>query len=511
MRNAARVALIAIGALYAWHWRFYVNPDGVAYFDVADALFRRGWLAAVNGHRSPLFPLLIGIATRLFHVPPYYESTAAHGVTFLMYCGALLALERLLAALRNDALVPLAYLLFLWACNFAMETGPATLTPDLLVAAAIFLGTSCVVRIANGDRRWTTYCTLGLTLGLGYLSKEALLPIGLMLLVSAAIAGGRGTWPRIAAAATLFAAIASLYVVPMSMKLGRFSTGESARQNIIFFVASAGTPLHPPQAIVRQPLITAFPDDMGRGTYAVHDDFHYRLEGLRPRFDLRAQLMRIRHSIGDYSVMLATPLHFALLVVFLAMLFSSPDRLEPLRRHWYLTLPALATMAMYGLVLVLPRYVAPSITVLWLGLFGGFDEEALQRARPLIKGAAQAALLLLLTSRTTMNEWEGLRSVPVHRDWLLAEQLRQAGIRAGDHVAVVDSATMCYWARLANVRIAAEVANAAEFRSASPDVQLAAKEALGRAGIRAIVSLHCASAKQSTSPLQSRITISLCP
>src|SRR5947207_8624190 len=126
MRNAARAALIAIGALYAWHWRFYVNPDGVAYFDVADALFRRGWFAAVNDHRSPLFPLLIGIATRLFHVPPYYESTAAHGVAFLMYCGALLALERLLAALRNDALVPLAYLLFLWGCNFAMETGPAT-------------------------------------------------------------------------------------------------------------------------------------------------------------------------------------------------------------------------------------------------------------------------------------------------------------------------------------------------------------------------------------------------
>lgn len=512
MRNAARVALIAIGALYAWHWRFYVNPDGVAYFDVADALFRRGWSAAINDHRNPIFPLFLGVATRLFHVPPYYESTVAHGVVFLMYCAAFLALERLLAALRNDALIPLAYLLFLWACNFADETGPATLTPDLLVAAAIFLGFAYIVRIANGDRRWTTYVALGMTLGLGYLSKEAMLPIGLFLLAAAAFAGGRRMLPRVTVAAALFAAIACLYIVPLSMKLGRFSIGEVARYNHIFFVASSGRPVHARPVIVRQPLVVVgYPDDAGRGTYAVHDDFHYWLEGMRPRLDPRAQLLRIRHSVGDYSVMLATPLHFALLVVFLALLFSSPNRRGPLQRYWYLTAPSLAVMAMYGLVLVLPRYVAPSIAVLWLGLFAGFDQETLQRARPLIKAAALAALLVLLTSRTTLNEWEMLRTVPVHQDWLLAERLRQAGIREGDHVAVVDSPTMCYWARLAKVRIAAEVVDRNEFWNAGTAAQEAARESLQHFGIRAIVAVQCASAKQSTSPLQSRITISLCP
>ena len=37
MRNAARAAVIAVGAIYAWQWRFYVNPDAVAYFDVVAA------------------------------------------------------------------------------------------------------------------------------------------------------------------------------------------------------------------------------------------------------------------------------------------------------------------------------------------------------------------------------------------------------------------------------------------------------------------------------------------
>src|ERR1044072_8859546 len=139
MGNVARAAVIAIGALYAWHWRFYVNPDGVAYFDVADALLRRGWFAAIHDHRNPLFPALLAIAGQLFRVSPYYESTVAHCVVFLMYCAAFIALERLLAALRNELLVPLAYLVFLWGCNFAKETGPASPTPAPPLAAATLL------------------------------------------------------------------------------------------------------------------------------------------------------------------------------------------------------------------------------------------------------------------------------------------------------------------------------------------------------------------------------------
>ncbi|HJW94084.1 MAG TPA: hypothetical protein VJ901_10740 [Thermoanaerobaculia bacterium] len=480
MRNVARAAVIAIGALYAWHWRFYVNPDGVAYFDVADALLRRGWFAAMNDHRSPVVPLLLALTN---HVSPYYESTAAHGIVFLMYCGAFVALERLLAALRNDALVPIAYLLFLWACNFALETGPASLTPDLLVAAAIFLGSAYLVRIANGERTWRIYLALGTTLGLGYLSKEAMLPIGLFLLAAAAIAGGRKSLPRASLAFALFAAIACFYIILLSMKLGRFSTGEVSRYNLVMWVASTGTPIHPRPVIVQHPLIVAYPDDAGRGTYAVHDDFGYWLAGLRPRFDARAQLLRIRHSIGDYSAMLGTPLHFALLVVFLALLFASPNIREPLRRHWYLTAPALAVLAMYGLVLVLPRYVSPSIAVLWIGLFAGFDAETLRRARPLLTAGAVAVFLALATSRDTLSELEMLRRDPVPHDWLIAQRLRQAGIQSGDRVAVAAPPSICYWARLAQVRIAAEVVERDHF---SPTA--ATTEALRRFGIRAIVA-----------------------
>ena len=480
--------VIAIGALYAWHWRFYVNPDGVGYYDVADTFLSRGWFAAIHTHRDPVYPVLLAMANRLFHVTPYWESTAAHAVTFFMYCAAFVALEFLLAQLGNAMLVPIAYALFLWGCNFATATGPSVLSPDLLAAAGVFAGSALVARIAGGRRGWTTYAALGATLGLGYLSKEAMLPIGVFLLLAAAAAGGRRALPRIALAAVLFAGIACFYIVPLSMKLGRFSAGESSRYNLILWVASAGRPLHARPVIFRDPLIVMYPPGVAPGSYAVHDDLRYWLDGMRPRFDLRTQLRRMRHSIGDYSEMLRVPLHLALLVVFLALLFSAENRLEPLRRYWFLTLPSIATMAMYATVLVLPRYVSPSITVLWLALFAGFGVETLRRAARLMAAAGVAVFLAIFTNREVMTEWQLLRQPALHENWLLAERLRQSGVRPGDHVAVVNPPYMCYWARLAKVRIAAEVMEPQKFWAAGNATRGAAIEALQRAGIRAIVA-----------------------
>ncbi|HEY2324502.1 MAG TPA: hypothetical protein VGJ82_16705 [Thermoanaerobaculia bacterium] len=486
---AARwAAVLAIGAFYAWHGRFFVNPDGVAYLDVADTLLARGWFAAIHTHRSPLFPLLLAAANRALHVSPYWESTVAHGVAFLTYCAAFAALEFLLEQLGSGLLVPIAYALFLWGCNFAIGCGPGALGPDLLVAAAIFFAAALIVRIAEGRRGWLTYAALGATLGFGYLAKEAMLSIGALLLVTAAIAGGRRAAARLALAAALLASIACFYAVPLSLKLGRFSTGETWRYNLILWVASSGRPIHLRPVVFREPMIVAYPDAAGRGTYAVADDQRYWYEGMRPRFDPGAQLLRIRHSIGDYSEIFRLPLQFGLLVVFLALLFGSPDRVAPLRRYWFLTIPSLAVMVMYALVLVLPRYVAPSIIVLWLGLFAGLGAETLQCARPMLAAAAAAVLLALLTSRTTLSEIQTLRQPATHENWLVAERLRRAALRPGDHVAVASSPFLSYWARLAKVRIAAEVMDPPRFWTADEPTQTAAIAALHRFGIRAIVA-----------------------
>jgi len=485
MRNAARVLVIAIGALYAWHNRFFVNPDGVAYFDVADTFNARGWFAAIHTHRSPVLPWLLAMANRVFHPSAYDESIVAHGVMFLLYCLAFAALEFLLAQLRSAGMAGVlhivAYGLFLWSCNFAAETGPSLLTPDLLVAAGVFAASALLVRITQGHRDWATFAMLGVILGIGYLCKEAMLPIGALLLLTAAVAGGR----RVLVAAALFVAIGCFYAVPLSKKLGRFSTGETKSYNLILWVAAAGRPVHARPVLFREPLIVAYPDGASRGMFAVGDDLRYWLEGMRPRFDLRAQLRAMRNGAAAYGEILASPLHFALLIVFLTLLFDAG--LAPLRRFWVLTVPSLLTLAMYGAVLVQPRYVAPSLTVLWIGLFAGFGAASLRLAARAMTAATIAVLLILLLSGRVRAEVQELRQPALNENWLVARALARAGVQPGDRVAVVGEPYMCYWARLAKVRLAAEVMDPRAFWALDDQTRAAAEEAVRRDRIRAFV------------------------
>jgi len=489
LRNLARAAVVAIGAVYAWHNRFYVNPDGVAYFDVADTFLARGWFASIHTHRSPLFPWLLAMANRLVRPRAYDESTVAHGVMFLLYCLAFVALECLLAQLRKakelegmpDALwIPLAYGLFLWSCNFADETGPSLLTPDLLVAAAVFAGSALLVRIAGGARGWPAWTALGLVVGLGYLAKEAMLPIAIFLLAAAAIAGGR----RVLLSAVLFAAIACAYIVPLSIKLGHFSTGETKRYNLIMWVAAEGKPIHAVPVLFRNPTIVGYPDGAGRGMTSVHDDLRYWLEGVRPRFDLRAQLRAIGKSAVAYVRILGAPLHFALLAVFLVLLgrFGAAS----LKRFWVLTVPSLLTLAMYGAVLVQPRYIAPSLTVLWIGLFAGFGAEAARFAARAT--AVLSIVVVLVAGYLNRDELRQLFDPAVNDNWLVAQALARAGVRPGDRVASVGEPFMCYWARLAKVRIAAEVRNPATFWKLDATTRAAAEAAVQRYRVRALVA-----------------------
>src|ERR1700730_18642675 len=96
---------VTAGVLQTWSYRFYIEPDGVNYLDIASAYQRGDWSAAVNGYWSPLFSWLLAIVQSLFHPPAYWESTVLHLLNFLAYLFALACFEfffgRLLALLRT--------------------------------------------------------------------------------------------------------------------------------------------------------------------------------------------------------------------------------------------------------------------------------------------------------------------------------------------------------------------------------------------------------------------------
>lgn len=472
-RNAARVLVLAIGAVYAWQYRFFINPDGVAYLDLADRIRAHGWTLAVNAHWSPLLPWVL----RFLNAGARYESTAAHGVAFLMFCAAFASFDYLLRELRrNDAAwIAIAYALFLWACNFAEETGPALLTPDLLVAAELFLASALLVRIARGGAGWGTYAALGASLGVSYLSKAPMFPLGICILIVAAILGGR----RVVLSAALLLAIGSLYFVPLSRKLGRLSIGDSGRHNYIWRVASAGQPVHPRQLLFADPRIDGFGEARDGGTYAVHDDPGYWAEGLRPRFEVRAQLAALWSGAKVYAGVLRSPLHLALLV----LLLTAIDGLAPLRWRWYLLIPAAAALAMFAAVLVEVRYVSAAIAVLWLAMLVDV------RLRPrVVAGVLIAVLVAALGAPENRSELVAVVQGAPPEDFQLAQFLAQSGVKPGDRVAFAGPGFMCYWARLAKVHLVAEAEEADELWNADDEARRAAEAALWRYGVRAFVA-----------------------
>lgn len=468
-RRAVRLFVLAAGAFWAWQYRFYVNPDGVAYLDLADRIREHGWTFAINAHWSPLVPWMYSF----IRVAPYWESTVAHAIAFGMFCLAFAAFEFLLRELRRDDLI--AYALFLWSCNFADETGPAVLSPDLLVNAELFLAAALLVRIARGDRRWGTWTALGASLGAGYLAKAPILPLGVCILAMAAILGGwRAAW-----SAVLMLAISALYFVPLSQKLGRLSIGDSGRHNYIWRVASVGEPVHPRQVLFDDPLVQGFGVARDGGTYALHDDPGYWMEGRRPHFELRAQLRAVWNGAKVYLDAFRSPLHLALLVV----LLLAGNAIASLRRYWYLAFPALAALAMFAMVLVEVRYVSAAIVLLWLSLLDGL--------RPIPQAAVIAVVVIAslgLADNRSDLEWS-LRGAPPE-DWRLAQSLTAAGLRAGDRVGFVTGpGYMCYWARLAKLRLVAEAPDTDEFWNADEEARTAAAAAMFRYGARALVAL----------------------
>ena len=96
------IAVSIFGFFQAMAARFYMNPDGISYADLADAYVRGDWQSAVSAHWSPLYPFLISILFRLFHPSLYFQSTAIHLLNFLLYLGCFASMQFLIFERRVD-------------------------------------------------------------------------------------------------------------------------------------------------------------------------------------------------------------------------------------------------------------------------------------------------------------------------------------------------------------------------------------------------------------------------
>ena len=484
-------AALFIGLLQTWAHRHDFAPDGISYMDIAWATARFGLAHLVNGYWSPLYPFLLSFEFRFFHPSPQMEFAAVHLLNFVLFVGTIASFELFLnelilarrrassmtaesAAGSERTLRLWGSVLFVWATQFWL--GPALITPDLCVATLVFLATALLLRIRRGLASWPLFLIFGTLLGLAYLAKTVMFFVAFVFLTSAFFLGRKSGLPlrsaalRSLLAAGVFACFALPFVHALSLQKGRLTIGDAGSINFAEYVNRAtlwfhwqgepsgtGVPSHATRKVFSDPAIYEFASPVS-GTYPPWYDPSYWYEGIHPSFSLRNQLWAMFRAANAYlrffSKSGALWLAIATLWFFWKKKFIGVS-LAP--GTWLAFLPSAAALAMYELVHVEYRLVAPFALLLLLGALakvGPKEADDPWHVRRLAVIIALAPMLAIL--------WSAARDVALlvrnapDEQWEVAQQLYDFGVLPGSQIATLGTGSAAAWAHLAGVRIIAE-------------------------------------------------------
>lgn len=531
---------VVLGGLHAASARHFMNPDGISYLDMGDAYMRGDWGTAINGLWSPFYSWLTGLAMLLFKPTLYREVPLVHFVNFIIYLSAVASFDIFLRELirlqrqRRDAAgeagrkplpawawTTLGYALFMWTSLHLI--GLAAVTPDMCLAAFVYLAAAVLLRIRRGHESRLTFVMLGVTLGFGYLAKASMFPPAFVFLACGVLSAAS---PRKALACGIlalcvFLCVGSIYFVPLSLAKGRLTFGESGMLNYSWYVnkttlhihwrgepTGGGTPLHPTRKISDAPAAYEFRTPI-RATYPPWYDPSYWYEGAGARFDPAGQFRVLRANLAVLYDLLFTGAQAVWMAGFLILFgVSCKGRscIGNVARQWNLLLPSLSVIGMYALVHVEARYLGVSVVLLALGLFSGVllpvGRASRRLAACIVIVVASVIIISLIPSSVKAARalsydltYGEEKSAAPHRR--VAESLKAAGVRPGDEVASVGYAFNALWARLARVQIVAEVTSgsleapapdARMFWTSDPSAQTRIIDLFAHAGAKAVVA-----------------------
>jgi hypothetical protein len=508
--------------LDAWAGRLHMNPDGISYLDMADKLLRQDFSPLVHPYWSPLYPCLLAFVLKVFPTPAM-EFQAVHianwliGLTALgtftffltQYLSFQVAAKGGESAASFRCRTSFGYVLFLWGTVEAI--GLAPVSPDLCVAALVYLTAGLCCRQAAGRFRWyVTAGFLGVILGLACLTKAAMLPLSVMLLALLAIQWSFTTErrPSLAITALGFILVIGPYVFALSRHQHRLTFGEAGRLNYAWLVqggipvhvgwmgqpGTAGTPPHPVRLLSSDPRVLEFRDTVP-GTYPLWYDPAYFHEGIQIRFDLRKQSSTIVKSLTGLRYAFGSALYPLLAGLFVLACGASPRQVWNKLLRSLLVPWSLGAFVMFGLVHIEPRYISGFMVLFWLGVYDAFSPG---RLRPICQGAISATtvcILLFQMHALLKTGADAMRTSGPSAHLAVAHELARLGLHPGDEIATEGSGLNAYYARLARLRIVAEIGwtgngpTGNEQPQALDDTKInAIRDKLQQLHIRAIVS-----------------------
>jgi hypothetical protein len=500
---------IGLGILHTWAAAksHSMNADGINYLDMGDAYMRGDWEMAIDSVWSPMYAWVLGAVMRLLNPPMHLEFPVVHIVNFAIYLLALVCFVCFwrqvmryhqartespaamgMVALPDWAFLGLGYTLFIASSLVLIEIW--SVTPDMLMAATVYLASALVLRIRLGDSRWRTFILLGIVLGLGYLAKAIMFPLSFLFLAASlfAIRDLRMGIPRVLAAFFIFLLICAPYIAALTASKGEFGASGAGTFTYAKHVNGVpfahwqgetpgnGTPVHPSRQIFEAPPIYEFGTPIG-GTYPIGYDPSYWYDGLEIYLNFEQQFEALLASFVTY--------YEVFVVLFGALVFG---------------------LLFYAIVLVAGRYIGAFVVLFFAVLLANVRLPDTANSRRIAATAIVVATVFILGNvlvfslsgygdfSNAQNTQPSAAVQPGSPSWPgeVAEELHRLGIEQGDKVGVIGYGFDSFWARLARVKIVVELLDkdAAAFWLGDDELQAAAIQAFAGTGAKAVVAEH---------------------
>ena len=433
-----------------------------------------------------MYSWLIAVVLRGLNPPGSWETTLLHLLNLVGMLVALRCFEYFFEAFlaffkhsrdsQNETTVSeslwwlLGYGLFFSTSLFVLTLEPTT--PDMWLCVFTYLAMGFLLRIAVNPRKLRYFAGFGFVLGLGYLTKSFYFPLSFVYFTSAGLAAGVSgrNLAKVLLAVLTFGLVAGPFMYEISKDKHRITFGDAGKITYADSVnpinqphlwqgdSQSGVPKHSTRKILSDPNVFEFATAAGE-SHRPQYDLSYWMEGVRPHFNIRGQLRILRQSVGTFFVIFLVQLEFA--AGFAVLWFIQQKRKECLysaARLWPLWVPSLAACAAYSLVLVEPRYIAPFLVFLWLAAFVGVARASSALSRRVIL-AVVLGILAVTGIKTAKYFVSDLAAMSNQRNvyWQVAQNLHRLGIQPGDSVSIIAGNSVAHWARLAGVKIVAEL------------------------------------------------------
>lgn len=505
------------GGILTYTTRHFINGDAINYIEMGEALRFGHWQDFVNFTASPGYAALLGLGQILLNTNRADEIPLLKTVNFGCLIVAMYACDLLLRSLKrhytclcseNRAPLPwfmimaLAYSMFLLSALAWVR--PRLVAPEMAVLASVLLSATVILWIKENSEHYSKFFLLGLSSGLAYLLKTFFFPFSVFFFLAAGLACGsiKKAIPRVLVSAVTMLMVCSPWMLVLSCKLGQFSYGEAGNLTYGIYVKGEGKSLHSPLLLSESPQVLLYHDiPFERSTRPATFDPSYWKIGIKPAFDLKT------HSrlFVEHIYQICCECQWLLLAVLLWVVWNSGigslriGRLRSFPVQLCLALPAAIGIAMYTFIHVELRYIAPFMFLIFVALLLCPRYDTGNRSlthNPLVSAFILLTTILGLTLGTVVDQSaRSLVSVaekPSYKNaffqmMAVKDYLKDVGVQRGSRVALVGFPP-CYWGRIAEIKIAAEIPKGEELLSATPEMRNRSFEKLRLAGINTVVA-----------------------